>query len=222
MSKPSTKLVSGYQASQRASLTLPEINKFELEHPKSLVSKPRFQDTATITPTITPSVSKTTKTKSEISNKTSIKTVKVTGPINVTGQFDSAEVKTEVKDSQKLIIDQETLNKTFVEVNQSGSQSKKDYETFNVEHLGLPKMENKQVKRCIVDNEVVNTFKHKYKNGYQPDSDPNSIPISELFLLMDSENLQKIKNPRAFGDSNGANGYNGHQGKQIREKTYNV
>ncbi len=154
------------------------------------------------------------------------------------GYFPNTKASQDPKEAKKLEIAEEVhiqdaakpvlrhpptidqIAKMHVKTNQEGYRSKKIFEQESKLSYAIPVGNLKKQSNTNIDLETVNEFKFKFRSGRQPDA-PSHIPTDQLFCLMGTNDLSKIKtNTKIFGDSNGANGHNGWARRDLYYTTY--
>jgi hypothetical protein len=201
-------------------VTLAELNSYDIQHPnskpKQASSEPNFTPVA---PNFTPVTKKAYPVKTT-DKKAGAKTVRVKGPVEISGATEVTKLTViEEDDNVEDPPAQQKILKMFNTVNQSGYQTKKEFETYPTEGYSVPKTLQKKGGPVKIDNDSINQFKFKYRSGLQPDSIKNP-PLEDLFVLMDSENLYRIKNKRLDGAYNSSGGHSGYRKREIEQNYY--
>ena len=217
--RPKTQYGTEYsKVNEAPQVTLPQLNAYDVRHPNSKPiqkSEPNFTPVA---PNFTPVTKKAYPVKT-VSKLSGSKTVKIKGPVSVSGATETSTLNVlPEEDEVEPVESQQKVLKMFNTVNQSGYQTKTKFETYPTQGYTIP--HNIGPKKVVtINNDSINEFKFKYRSGTQPDSIKNP-PLEDLFCLMDSENLYRIKNKRPDGAGNLSGGWSGYKKREIMQNYY--
>ena len=204
---------------QNDSITLPQLNSYDVQHPDSKPVQKSELNFTPVAPSFTP-VTKRVYPVKTANKPTGSKTVKIKGPVRISGATEESKLNVIVEeDDIEPVTPQQKVLKIFNTVNQSGYQTKTKFETYPTQGYTIPHNIVPEKKVVTINNDSINEYKFKYRSGTQPDSirDP---PLEDLYCLMDSENLYRIKNKRPDGSGNSSGGWSGYKKREILQNYY--